>query len=30
MPTKKEEEMPQLSPKIDNFLNEMEKRFRQG
>jgi uncharacterized protein YciW len=30
MATKKEEEMPQLSPEIENFLKEMEKRFRQG
>ena len=30
MATKKEEEMPQLSPEIENFLKETEKRFRQG
>jgi len=30
MATKKEEKMPQLSPEIENFLKEMEKRFRQG
>ncbi len=28
--TRKKEEMPQLSPEIENFLREMERRFRQG
>ncbi len=30
MARRKEEEMPQLSPEIERFLKEMEKRFRQG
>jgi hypothetical protein len=28
--TRKNEEMPRLSPEIESFLREMEKRFRQG
>lgn len=30
MAARKKEEMPSLSPDIENFLKEMEKRFRQG
>ncbi len=28
--TRKKEELPKLSPEIENFLKEMERRFRQG
>ncbi len=28
--TKKKEELPKLSPEIENFLKEIERRFRQG
>lgn len=30
MAASKKEEMPRLSPEIENFLKEMERRFRQG